>query len=63
MADSSPSISLQDVYPGREGQALHSVHEATPETLGIIGMLEFQKTLARLTEPYVAPAERDYRTY
>lgn len=63
MADPSPQMSPGDVHPGREGQALRPFHEVTPENLGIIGMLEFQNTLARLTETYVAPAEGDYRVY
>lgn len=31
--------------------------------MGLIGMLEFHRALARLIEVYVAPAERDYWTY
>jgi hypothetical protein len=31
--------------------------------MGIIGMFEFQRMLAHLVEIYVAPVERDYRTY
>ena len=31
--------------------------------MGIIGMLEFQRALARLYESYIAPVERDYWVY
>ena len=32
-------------------------------TMGMIGLLELQKALARLSEPYVAPVEHDYWVY
>ena len=31
--------------------------------MGILGMLEFHKALARLVEIYVPPVERDYWAY
>jgi hypothetical protein len=63
MADSSPLMTPEPVHPGREAEALPPFHDVIPENLGIVGMLEFQKTLERLTETYVPPAECDYRTY
>jgi len=62
MRDSALSFSMGHVYPGPKRQE-DRLGDVMADNLGIIGMLDFQKVLARLTDTYIAPAERDYWTY
>jgi len=63
MMDSAQSSSGGYLHLGCERQDLRPFGEVVVGSLGIIGTLDFHKTLTCLVETYIAPAERDYRTY
>jgi hypothetical protein len=47
----------------RDRESIYDLRYGKRCDMGIIGMLEFHRMLARLVEIYVAPVERDYLAY